>query len=470
MGAKESYKLYNSLKTLSKKEVRQFKRVLQSPFFTLRNDMYDLFECLAKKHLEGKLFPAREEIFQQVYPKKEYDYVLLRAAMSDLFKLLEEYLLILKRRSDKIKTQHLLAEIYRERRLKKCYQTVVKNTATILETQPLRNKFYFRQLLDFQLEEMELNNSNQNPKISNVKEISESIDILYLVQKLKHTCHQFTHQRVVKTDYDFGLLNHLIHVIEDEKYLKLPAISIYYYCYRFLTEQNGQVFFQKFKELLFQNKEIFDVREFRELYIMAINFGIRKLNQGDKHFGFEILELYKEGLQEGYFLENGILSRFTFINIVSTGIYVKEFDWVEEFIASYAEKLGTEYEESIVSFNFAKLEYARKNYGKAMLYLQNVEYKDLVNNLVGKTMLMKIYYELGEYDALVSHLDSFQIFIRRREVSDFHRSNFMNIIRWVKRLIAIPDLDKKTRIQLKEEILAEKNLSEREWLLEKITK
>ena len=105
-----------------------------------------------------------------------------------------------------------------------------------------------------------------------------------------------------------------------------------------------------------------------------------------------------------------------------------------------------------------------------MLYLQNAEYKDLVNNLVGKTILMKIYFELEEYDALISHLDSFQIFIRRREVSDFHRSNFMNIIRWVKRLIAIPHLDKKMRRQLQEEILAEKDLTEREWLLEKIEK
>jgi len=85
-------------------------------------------------------------------------------------------------------------------------------------------------------------------------------------------------------------------------------------------------------------------------------------------------------------------------------------------------------------------------------------------------MLMKIYYELEEYDALFSHLDSFQIFIRRREVSDFHRTNYMNIIRLVKKLVSLPELDKNMRNQLKLEIENEKILTERDWLLSKISK
>ena len=463
----KTYKLYQTLAILDKKEVRQFKRVLDSPFFVLRKDMKHMFNYLIEYQIKGKPFPENEVVFRTIFPQKKYDYVQLRGAMSDLLKLIEEYLIILKRRNDSIKTQQFLGEIYRQRKVTKSYQSTVKGISNILEKQPLRNEFYFRQLLDFQLEEMNFKMSNQRTKIFNLEEISDTIDVLYLVQKLKHTCHQFSHQQVFKTEYDFGLLSHFMKVIEQEKYLKIPAIAIYYYCYRFLTEQEGTVYFQKFKKILFENKEIFDVQERKELYLFAINFCIRKLNQGDKNFTVEIFKLYQDGLQAGYFLENGILSRFTFDNVIATGIVLEEFDWVENFIDTYSEKLEDKYRNATVSFNLARLEYTRKKFEKALLHLQNAEYKDLVNNIMSKSLLMKIYFELEEYDALLSHLDSFQIFIRRREVSDFHRKNYMNIIRFAKRLVALPELDKEMRNQLREEIKVEEILTEREWLLSK---
>ena len=464
----KNYKLYQVLAILDKKEVRQFKRVLESPFFVLRKDMKYMFDYLIQFQIKGKPFPEDKVVFQNVFPEKKYNGSILRGVMSDLFNLIEEYLLIKKRRNEQLKTRHLLAEIYRERKLSKAYHSVIKKTAMILEEQPLRNEFYYRQLLDFQLEEMNFKMSNQRTKVFNLAEISETMDIVFLVQKLKHTCTQFTHQQVFKTEYDLGLLAHLLPLIEQEKYLKIPAIAIYYYCYRFLTDEDGTVFFEKFKKILFEKKQSFDVLEMKEMYLFAINFCIRKLNQGDKKFSFEILELYKDGLRANYFLENGILSRFTFNNIVAAGIYSAEFDWLENFIESYSEKLELEYRDSTVSFNLARIEFERKNYGEVMTHLQNAEFKDLINNLIAKAMLMKVYYELEEFDLLFSHLDSFQIFIRRREVSDFHRKNFINIIRFVKRLVALPELDKIKRHQLREEIKAEEVLSEREWLLSKV--
>ncbi len=464
----ENYKLYETLKTIDKKEVLQIKRILRSPFFVLRNDVGDLFEYLIKFHLKSKPFPQKEKVFEKVFPEKKFDYTLLRGTMSDLYELIEEYFLIKKRRGDKIKTRHLLAEIYRQRNLSKSYQSVVKKTEKILDGQPLRNEFYYRQLLNFQIEKKEFQVKNQRTKTFNLAEISETMDVLYLIQKLKHTCTQFTHQKVFKTNYDFGLLPNFLESIEQERYLKIPAVAIYYYCYRFLNNPDEVDFFEKFKTLLSKNKEQFDDLEMRGFYLFAINFCIRKLNQGDRKYSHEILEWYQNGLQLNYLLENGKLSRFTYNNIVAVGILLKEFDWLENFISTYAEKLDPDYRDSTVSFNNARIAYSRENYGEVMTHLQNVEFKDLVNNLIAKTMLIKVYYELEEYDLLFSHLDSFQIYIRRKEVSDFHRMNFMNIIRFVKKIIALPEMDKKGRKTLRNEIEAEEVLTEREWLLSKV--
>ena len=464
----ENYKLYDIIRSLDATEVRQLRKMLKSPFFVLREDVGMLFNTLAKYHLKGKAFPGKEQIFEKVYTDRKYDDHLLRGTMSDLFERIEEYLLIANRRAQRLQSKIVVARMYRQRQLSKCFNTAINAAEKLINRQSFRNEFYYKNLLDFQLEKMENSVRNQRTKIFNLEEVSNTMDILYLVQRLRHTCTQFTHQQVYKTDYDFGLLQHLLPIIEQDKYLSIPAVAIYYNCYRFLSDTDGAVFFQRFKTQLFKSKQLFDFHELKVLYLFAINYCIRKLNEGEKLFTREIFDLYREGVQAGYFLEHGVLSRFTYNNVVAAGILLKEFEWIEDFIVNFAGKLEEEYQPSTLSFNLARLEYSRKNYGKAMMHLQTAEYKDLVNNLICKTILMKIYYELEEYDALFSHLDSFEIYIRRGAVSDFHRKNFMNVIRFVKKIVGLPTYNKAALKKLRKEIMDTEVLSESDWLLEKL--
>lgn len=465
---KSNYKLYQLIKVLGKPEIRQIRKMVISPFFLERKDVGMLFNFLADEWLHNGELPSKEIAFQHTFPNKKFNDLQLRGTMSDLVELIEEYLLIQDRRNNKIATKLLLSEIYRKRKLEKSYFSTVKKTEKLISNHSKRNAAYYQNLLDFQMEQMEFKMATKRTDGLQFQEISDTWDILYLIQKLRHVCAQLSHQSIFKQDYNFGLLSDLVKTIEQKKYIEVPAIAMYYYCYRFLTEEFSFDFFQKFREQLTNYRHHFSKRELQDPYRLAINFCIRKLNTGEKFFIEEGLKLYKEGLAEGILLENGFLPRFSYNNMIAMAILLEEFDWVENFIETSSELLAVKYRKSTISFNLARLEYTRKNYGAAMLHLQKAEYKDLVNNLIGKSILMKIYYELEEYDSLFSHLDSFQIFIRRREVSDFHRKNFMNIIRIVKKLVSLPELDKKAKKQLREEIVTEEVLTEREWLLEKL--
>ena len=467
MNQTEKYKLYEILSTLNKTEVRMIKKMLNSSFFVRRKDVYKLFELLAPIALKRKIFPEKKAIFQKVFPNKTFDYALLRGTMSDLFEMIEEFLLIQYRRANKIESRRQLGEIYRKRDASKCYHSTIRKTSKLLEGQPLRNVYYYQQLLQYHDEQMQFQMNNERTKNFNLSEISETLDTLYLTQKLKHSCKQLSHQQVFKTNYDYGLLHQLLPIIEQQKYLDIPGVAIYYYCFRFLSEEDGRPFFQKFKTILQNNKPIFESSELKVLYLSAINFCIRKLNQGHNEFSREILDFYQDGLDANYFLENGKLSRFTFNNIVAVGIQLKEFNWLENFIQKFAPSLETDYRASTVHYSRARIAFVQKEYEAALLHLQAAEYKDLVITLISKSTIMKIYYELKSFDALFSHLDSFQIYIRRKEVSDFHRKNYMNVIRLVKKLVALP-ADKHSRVQLRQEILKEDILSERKWLLEKV--
>jgi hypothetical protein len=97
--------------------------------------------------------------------------------------------------------------------------------------------------------------------------------------------------------------------------------------------------------------------------------------------------------------------------------------------------------------------------------LQDADYKDLINNLIAKTLLLKIYYETDALDALDAHLQSMQTFIRRQRIIGYHKTNYMNIIRFTKKLVAILPSNRQERALLIQQISEEQHLTEREWLL-----
>ncbi|MCB0572295.1 MAG: hypothetical protein KDC66_21155 [Phaeodactylibacter sp.] len=458
--------LYEVLLKLEKAELRRLAKFVRSPFFTHRQEMGRMFSCLSVCLYRGRALPDKALLFRKSFPGRDYDDLLLRATMSDLRELVEEFLAWQKMRSGDLRYWLALAAEYRERGLGKFFNQAMKKVEKGLGGQPFRNADYLAQLLDYQLERAQFETRTVRTGELPLQAIADSIDALFLAQKLRHACTQLSHQAVFKTEYDFGLLPKVLGEVEAGGFLRIPAIALYYYCYRFLTEQDSLGFFRQFRQELRENGSHFPDSELKNLYLLAINYCIRKLNEGHGPFVLEGWELYQEGLAQGFLLEHGRLSGFTFNNVAAFGIKLGVFEAVEAFIEQYRDKLEPVQQESFVHFNLARLEYTRGNYTAALHLMQTADFKDLVNNLIAKTMLLKIYFELDEFDLLDSHLESFRRFIHRREVSDYHRENYTNIIALVKKLMALPPGDSAARAALQAEAENKSVLTEREWLLE----
>ena len=106
-----------------------------------------------------------------------------------------------------------------------------------------------------------------------------------------------------------------------------------------------------------------------------------------------------------------------------------------------------------------------------MPLLLQVELKDVLHNLDARRMLLRGYFELEEYDALDSLLDSFSRYIhRQKEIGGYHRINYLNLIHFVKRLIKLKDTNQASLNNLRHEIEGAKNVAEQEWLLTKVKK
>ena len=255
--------------------------------------------------------------------------------------------------------------------------------------------------------------------------------------------------------------------MEDSSYLNNPAIAIYYYCFRFLTAPEEIHFFNLFKSVLSEHRDQFTKEDLEGPYRLAINLCIRKSNQNDKNFTLSGWELYKEGLANGILLNNGLIPRFTFNNTIALALLLEKFDWTAEFIREKADQLEPLYKTQTLSFNLARLAFAQGQYNQALQYLQQPKYTDLLNNLISRMMKVKIFYELQALDLLSSQLDTFEQYVRRKEVGEYHRINFLTSIKYVRKLLSIPSYDKAAKENLRVQILSEKILSEKKWLLKK---
>lgn len=464
----ENTRLLKLLRTFSDAELRALKKFVRSPYFNQRREVIGLLDFLEKPLKTNRPAPGKEEAFTAVFGKAQFDDHRIRMAMSFLFQLANQFLAVQGFLNDTPGIRLSLASLLRQRKLPDHAAQARVEAATALLGRPLRNAEFQQQHYQFLLEkyrsEVEINPTGPLP----LQELSHQLDRAYLSRKLWQSCFMLSHQAVYNTRYDFGLLDAALNYLETAPALQDPSVAVYYFCYRALTNPTETAYFQQFKRLLLQHSALFQTDEMRDLYLLAINFCIRRYNAGNPDYLSEQFDFYRDGLAKQYFLSEGALSRYTYLNAATIGLVLHELDWTEQFIHEYRGYVKEPHRESLFSFNLARLEYHRRRLDEALKLLQKAEYKDLLLHLAAKTLQLKIFYELEEFDLLESHLQTLQTFIRRKKELGYHRENYLNTIRFTRKLLETNLYDKNARKALREEIEGTKAVAEKEWLLERM--
>ncbi len=393
----------------------------------------------------------------------------LRLQLTELLATVEQFMALRQLQENPVRTELTVARAYRQKNLDKHFLQRLGNAAKQLEQQPYRHAGFFQLLADINYERYQYLSAGQRTAPLNLQAVSDSTDLAYLASKLRQACFALTHQTVFKTEYDLGLLSMALAYVEQRPaLLQQPAIGLYHSCYFFLQNPTSDSIFFQFKHQLIAHRALFPPEEMRNLYLLALNYCIKRVNQMEKSFLKEALDLYKSGLEADLLLENGHLSPFAFNNITAIAIREGELDWSAHFVEQYQTKLEPKHREANYRLNLARIAFAQQHYDDALLYLQKADYKDLYNNLISKTLQMKIYYLTQEMDVLDAHLQSMEAFIRRQRIFGYHRTNYLNIVKYAKKLAMHKATSRTEREKLAVKIAAEPHFTEREWFLEQL--
>lgn len=462
-------RLFEVFDSLPPSDIKVLKKFVYSPFFNQRDHVLSLFNFLVVCKYEKKVEPDREAAFKFVFPKRPFDDHKLRLSMSLLVKVIEKFL-IWKEISDDEPAMNLhLARGYKKLGLQRHFSKSIQTFDAQVMNSADRNATFFQNKYLLYSEQYQFNSEHNRMEGLYLEEIQENFDTAFLASKMKQACLLLSHQAIYKKQYNEGLLPEVIQHIESNDYLTIPAISIYYFYYKSLTEEENYQHFNTFKELMFQHQRLFPKMEIRDLFLLAANYCIQQLNKGKKSFAKEGLEIYKEGLTRGILLSNNTLSHFTYRNIVAKAIVTKNYDWAVTFLHEYQPKLEPQHRANSFSFNLAWLEYERKNYSEALSLINQTNFTDLLLNLSAKTIALKIYYEMEAFDLLYSHLDAMLSFLHRKKIIAYHKKNYLNTIRFTKRILDLPPGDKAKQKKLRELIETTNGVAEKKWLLDQLS-
>jgi len=469
-----SDKLLSLLGAFSKYDLNRFRKFVQSPYFNDQEDVTRLFEVVNKAIREGESAVAaldKSAVWASLYPGQPVDDGHLRRLASDLTLLAQRYLVEEMRQQDPVSEaidlQRALAQYDLPKHLASAERSIEKLLAQRAGKSP---DYYFAQF------RQHWNVFSRASKLVATAGYTDKLvaadfhlECFYLAQKLKLYIEWLLYRGFRVTESEVPVVPGFWEYLEDERFAAVPLIRIFRKVIRSFTDSENEAHFEALLLDLEQYAPEVDRADLRECFFIAQNYCALKINQGKTAYYYRYFALIKNLVDKDLLLENGQVPEAVFKNFITVSLGAGEYDWTEQFIRQYADFLPARIRENARMFNLAYVFFYQKNYNKVIEHLRDVEYSDVVYALGAKSMLLRTYYEQGEYLALDSLIDSFRIFLRRNKViSKNLKREYINFVNLVKRLTTITSNDTKALADLHRRVSQTSYSMPKNWLLKKI--
>jgi hypothetical protein len=449
-------------------ERRRFARqVLSSSLHNPRQELLRLFQYLEQWGREGRSAdkPGKDQAWRYVHKgERAYQDTAMRLLMADLLALLRQSLVLAESREETESAATYWRQLQRfaptellDRELGRLRRN--------LEREPIRDSAHFRERYALEQEVFQYTRQQRRLGEDNTPAIRESFATWVALECLQQGCAYLAQQSVTARVSDIPYLAETLRMLESGQLSGQESVATWYAAYRALAAPEDSGNFMAFRQALQTHAGLFGSEDQRDLYILAINVCIRRINSGERAYVREAFELYREGLSQEVFLEHGYLSRFTYRNVLNIALALDEWDYALEHLDRFREYLHPPTRDNTWAYNLATYHFRRKEYAAAQELLRTVELPEMLENFDGRRMLAIIYYETDALQALDSLLDSFDIYLRRHREGGYHRLMYLHFVRFLKTILAHPYRSPAATEKLRDRITRTQYLADREWLL-----
>jgi hypothetical protein len=459
------------LKTFSSQEMRQMEDFVLSPFFNKNKTLIELFSVLKECHpAYDAPIVERKKLFSLVFPGLTYEEQKLRYLLTDLTKLLEEFICVKAVDEEVLFKYHLLLYSYRQRGLEKPFMNVLKHAEKTLEEWPRRDvsHAFYEYLIEEDKYKFSALQKEHLPE-TNLQKVVDNLDKYFILNKMRYSAEIINNRNVVAINYRLFLYEEIMNHLRNNPLDHVPAAKIYYNVILTLTEPENKQHYLLLLQMLEEHHDIFSKEELFDMYVYAKNFCIRKINNGHTDYMKELFVLYKIILENKIIFRENYLSQWDYKNIVYLGLRLEEFDWVKDFIEDYNDQLDPRYRQNAHTYNMAYYYFFLQEYDQTLTMLRSVEFSDVYYHLDSKSLLLKTYYETETTEAFFSLVDAFKVYIKRNKlIPNSQKTNYNNLIRFVTKLFKWKINPKNNLADISAEMEKTKPIADVIWLRKKL--
>jgi len=398
------------LNSLSKSELVDLGSFVACDYHNTDVQIVYLLEGLRQAVIHQKAFDdaAQCVVYGITFPKKAapkkslntQQKASLLAKMTILLRLVETFLMYEElKENGACKTELLYPQLLKRKQFALFHRNMTKdnkvlNTKTDKDVRDYAQKFRMESEHLLYLHQQELMIAKDN-----LPELTESLDIYYLINKLKLyiTCVSYI-QISAKKSYDMKAMDTILPMLNLPQYINHPLIHIHRLALD-LLKTDDIVQYQKIIELLDTNEVFISKKDLSDFYIIAANFCSKKIKEGHSEFYQHAFDLYRIMDSKNLLKEGNFISINKLKNIITLSCRLNEFDWAKETIEKYRPNLEKQYANSVYHSNMGLVAFYQNDFKTALSHFIRVEKVNLAYDINCRVMLLKSHYELdNEYD------------------------------------------------------------------------
>ncbi|MBK8244703.1 MAG: hypothetical protein IPK88_14840 [Saprospiraceae bacterium] len=468
-------KVYHFLSGLTKTELNRLSKYLESPYFN-RNEILLTIYYQLEQHFRNNSSTelTTTGIWNQIYPQTPYHGDRFRKLCSELMDLCESFLAQQVYDNNPLHKANYLLQAIHHKQIERMYTSATNSARNLSKRQFFKPASYYYYLYEieknlYKLENVELNRaSKKNIEKINLEKIVSNLDYFYISEKLKYYCSLLSWNKIIALDKNLLFIQEIIQIARSAEFIDIPPIAIYLKIQDTLIDSENENHYFELKHLIEKYIDLFPLDEAKDIMDNAINYSIQRINKKDSTYLKELFELYQKSIDSEIIIVNDEITPWTFKNIISTALRLNEYNWTQNFINQYGDKINKLYQQNAVNFGLAMVFFSKKEFGKTISLLNKLEYDEIYFSLDAKVLILSTYYELDEFMVLSSFFESFKNYLtRNKNVSQSNKIRYLNLIKYTKKLVESSQYSKIKLLKLKEDIKADSSYG-KNWLLEKV--
>lgn len=466
----EKIKAVSVLKTFTESELKKFEDFLNSPYFNKgKRYITRFYEELTGYHPDysGQV-SFKKEVYKKLYPKERYNDERFRKLSSELYKLLLEYLAVESFTSDQVlKREYVLSQL-NQRISGNLFEPELKNSYFEMHKTGLRNDQFYKHMYELISKEKFYYFQRKRSRALDLYDqemiyFSKYSLSLFLLKYIERTMEM----RFFKAQkFDLPLFGEVITFVRKNNMLNDPFINILYLQLSLCLKDDDENYF-KLRKLLHKEEKKLDRNQIKIIYTILSNYAAERAEKGVPGFQEEILsvnlEIIKKDLTEQY------ISGFLFVNIVTLFLKFKKINELKRFMKGNSEKLNPEIKEAVLNYCYSCLAFNDEDFESALVYISKINFDHYQLKFRIKNLTLKIYYELKQYEAIYSLMDSYRHILKREtDIPDSIKKTISAFLKFLKELTNIKTGKKRNEKRILIREFENTSPAEKQWLMEKI--